>query len=115
MEIKMETSDMRTAIARALQQSNYSGLDAGSLTSRIIDAIYFDSINLVLRADVILFDPDGKYYTIEEWRIPLGAIGPWDMVKSVDFHRIAGGPVLVPTQEPWGYPHLFVADDKDEE
>lgn len=62
------------------------------------------------RATVILFKEDGKYYTEEEWRIPEGAIVPSDMIRSPDFRRIGGvGHVLVDTQEPWGYPHLFVA------
>jgi len=32
------------------------------------------------------------------------------MDESDDFRTISGGPVLIPTQEPWGYPHLFVTD-----
>lgn len=59
------------------------------------------------KAKVILFRQSGKYYCEEEWRIPYGAIGPYDMERSLDFRRIDGGPVLVHTQEPWGYPHLF--------
>jgi len=60
------------------------------------------------RAEVILFKDTGKYYTTEEWRIPEDAIGPYDMKRSPDFRRIGGnGAVLVVTQEPWGYPHLF--------
>lgn len=59
---------------------------------------------------VILFQPGGKYYTEEWWRIPEGAIGPYDMQRSSDFRRIGGGPVLVDTQEPWGYPHLFLGE-----
>jgi hypothetical protein len=58
-------------------------------------------------ATVILFKPSGKYYTEEAWRIPADAIGPYDMERSPNFHRIGGGAVLVGTQEPWGYPHLF--------
>lgn len=61
------------------------------------------------KATVILFKPSGKYYTEEEWEIPSKAIGPYDMERSTDFRRIAGGPVLIPTQEPWGFPHLFPA------
>lgn len=60
------------------------------------------------KVKVILFKPGGKYYTEEEWSIPENAIGPYDMLNSPDFHRIDGGPVLVVTQEPWGYPHLLV-------
>lgn len=56
---------------------------------------------------VILFKLSGKYYTEEPWRIPERAIGPYDMKRSPDFRRIDGGAVLVDTQEPWGYPHLF--------
>jgi hypothetical protein len=73
------------------------------------------------KARVILFKASGKYYTQEEWEIPIAvkdyserrgaftreAIGPYDMRHSKDFRRIDGGAVLVPTQEPWGYPHLF--------
>jgi len=59
------------------------------------------------RARVILFKASGKYYTEEEWLIPERAIGPYDMLNSPDFRRIGGGAVLVDTQEPWGYPHLF--------
>lgn len=61
-----------------------------------------------MKATVILFKPSGKYYTEEEWEIPERAIGPWEMAKSEDFRRIANGPVLVVTQEPWGFPHLIV-------
>lgn len=60
-----------------------------------------------VRAVVILFGPSGKYYTEEYWCVPAGAIGPYDMERSPDFRRISGGAVLVDTQEPWGYPHLF--------
>lgn len=31
------------------------------------------------------------------------------MELSPDFRRIDGGAVLVDSQEPWGYPHLFPA------
>lgn len=62
-------------------------------------------------AEVILFKPSGKYYTVEHWTIPDDAIGPYDMARSPDFRRISGGPVLIETQEPWGYPHLFPAGD----
>lgn len=58
-------------------------------------------------ATVILFRTSGKYYTEEEWEIPADAILPSDMVRSRDFHRIGNGAVLVESQEPWGYPHLF--------
>jgi hypothetical protein len=59
------------------------------------------------KATVILFKRRGKYYTQEEWEIPEGAQGPYDMVRSPDFRRIDDGAVLVPDQEPWGYPHLL--------
>lgn len=61
------------------------------------------------KARVILFKDSGKYYTEEYWDIPEGAVGPWDMRQSKDFRRIGAGAVLVPTQEPWGYPHLLLA------
>jgi hypothetical protein len=60
-----------------------------------------------MKAKVILFRRSGKYYTEEEWEIPEGTIGPYDMDKSPDFRRIDNGPVLVVTQEPWGYPHII--------
>lgn len=59
------------------------------------------------RVKVILFKDSGKYYTEEMWNIPDGAIGPYDMIKSRNFRRIGGGAVLVPSQEPWGFPFLF--------
>ena len=72
-----------------------------------------------VRATVILFKESGKYYTEEQWIIPdadqVSAGGgnngdtttPYCMKYSPDFHRVSNGPVLVPTQEPWGYPHLI--------
>lgn len=60
-----------------------------------------------MKAHVILFKPSGKYCTQEDWEVPGSAIGPFDMIFSPDFRRIDGGAVLIPTQEPWGYPHLF--------
>ena len=63
---------------------------------------------------VTLFKPSGKYYTTEMWRIPEGAIGPHDMEDSPDFRRIGGGAVLVDSQEPWGYPWLFNAEEKED-
>lgn len=62
------------------------------------------------KAEVILFKSSGKYYTEEEWEIPKNAIGPWNMRESVNFRRIGGGPILVKTQEPWGYPHLLLLE-----
>ena len=74
------------------------------------------------KAKVILFKPGGKYYTEEEWTIPTveqvvagggtpgDSVGPYSMRFSPDFRRISGGPVLVDTQEPWGYPHLLPVD-----
>jgi len=59
------------------------------------------------RVQVILFRPSGKYYTEEYWDRPPGSIDPYDMEKSPQFRRIEGGPVLVPAQEPWGFPALF--------
>jgi hypothetical protein len=60
-------------------------------------------------ATVTLFRRSGKYYTTEEWVIPWKALCPADMAASPSFRRIEGGPVLVDSQEPWGYPHLFPA------
>ena len=59
------------------------------------------------KATVILFKESGKYYTQEEWTIPDGAIGPFDMERSPDFRRIGHGAVFIVSQEPWGYPCLF--------
>lgn len=67
------------------------------------------------RVSVTLFKESGKYYTIESWRAPEGAILPEDMAQSPDFHRIDGGTVLVeanahgefPGDENWGYPRLL--------
>lgn len=50
-----------------------------------------------------------RYYTEEEWLIPVNAITPFDMAHSQDFRRIGNGPVLVETQEPWGFPALLLA------
>jgi len=58
-------------------------------------------------AKVILFKDSGRYYTEEEWSVPPGAVSPYDMRHSLDFRRIGHGAVLVPSQEPWGYSHLF--------
>jgi len=68
-----------------------------------------------LTASVTLFKESGKYYTGESWRVPAGAIGPYDMAKSPDFHRIGNGAVLVesdahtefPQDANWGFPHLI--------
>lgn len=60
-----------------------------------------------MKAKVILFKRSGKYYTEEEWEIPEKCITPYDMLRSPDFRRIDNGPVLIPSQEPWGYPQLF--------
>jgi hypothetical protein len=59
------------------------------------------------KAKVILFKDSGKYYTEDWWDIPDDAIGPHDMKHSPDFHRIGNGAVLIPSQEPWGYPWLI--------
>lgn len=74
--------------------------------------------NGVRTAKVVLFKTSGKYYTEEYWRIPekfvdpvsgreREPIGPHDMEHSPDFRRIDNGPVLVESQEPWGYPCLL--------
>ena len=73
-------------------------------------------------ARVILFRRSGKYYTEENWRIPevvddwsehrghytREPLAPYDMGESPDFRRIDQGPVLITSDNPWGYPHLFV-------
>jgi hypothetical protein len=60
-----------------------------------------------VKVKVVLFKPSGKYYSEEEWDVPHDALGPYDMCYSPNFRRIDGGPVLVESQEPWGYPYLF--------
>jgi hypothetical protein len=62
------------------------------------------------KATVILFKDSGRYYTEEEWEIPADAIGPHDMKRSKDFRRIEGGSVVIPTQEPWGYPYVIIPE-----
>lgn len=57
--------------------------------------------------EVTLFKESGKYYTTDFWEKPANAIGPYDMVNSPDFRRIGEGAVLINSQEPWGFPHLF--------
>lgn len=52
------------------------------------------------------FKESGKYNVTDMWRIPEGAIGPHDMVNSPDFRDI-GCTIVVPTQEPWGYPAVL--------
>lgn len=58
---------------------------------------------------ITLFKPSGKYYTEENWLVPDDANGPSDMMYSLDFRRIDGGPVLVEENSLWGYPYLFPA------
>jgi hypothetical protein len=75
-----------------------------------------------MKAKVILFKESGKYYTEEKWEIPTkeelaekqkGIKFPWYefmpgcMLLSKDFRRIGNGSVLIESQEPWGFPHLF--------
>ena len=62
------------------------------------------------KAKVILFKRQGKYYTEEEWEIPENCTIPAYMDESSNWHTINGGSVLVVSQEPWGYPHLFIND-----
>lgn len=69
-------------------------------------------------ASVTLFKDSGKFYTIEAWKVPVNAIGPYDMVMSPDFRRISGGAVLIdidsatefPSAENWGVAHLFPSE-----
>jgi hypothetical protein len=96
-------------------QSDVQCNDCGADDPKKTGLLRYDASDLKIRcsdcfvskAEVILFKPGGKYYTEDHWRIPTGSIGPFDMQKSPDFRRISDGPVLIPTQEPWGYPHLF--------
>jgi len=95
-----------------MSNGNWSGMATDYLISDV-DMSRRDGVEVLTgtadpMVEVILFKPSGKYYTTDEnWRIPQGAIGPHDMIGSPDFRRIDGGAVLIPEQEPWGYPHLF--------
>jgi hypothetical protein len=78
------------------------------------------------KAKVLLFKDSGKYYTEQEWEIPTADelhkiqetmpkeyrvydFMPNCMIFSKDFKRTGGtGPVLVETQEPWGFPCLLI-------
>lgn len=80
--------------------------DIESLTS-LVEQGLVSHLPSPTHVDVILFKDSGKYYTEERWKIPEDAIGPYDMERSVDFRRIGGGAVLIPSQEPWGFPQLF--------
>jgi hypothetical protein len=65
------------------------------------------------KVKVVLFKPSGKYYTEEEWEIPENdkySFLPSCMKNSPNFRRISGGAVLIESQEPWGYPHLFPSE-----
>ena len=65
------------------------------------------------KVNVILFRKSGRYYTEEKWRIPHGALTPAEMCDSPDFRRVDRGAVLIPSQEPWGYPHMFPSEEAD--
>lgn len=98
-------------------------MDANKIKSEIGDirsALYVIEHQIRNDADystveVHLFKPGGKYYTEEQWIVPEGAIGPYDMLRSPDFRRIGGGAVLIPSQEPWGFPHLFPGRNEADE
>lgn len=60
-----------------------------------------------LAIEATLFKESGKYYCTDLWELPANTLGPFDMVNSPDFRRIGGGAVLINSQEPWGFPHLF--------
>ena len=61
---------------------------------------------------VSLFKPSGRYYTEEEWEIPLNAFGPYDMRFSRDYRTIDKGPVLISEESPWGYPYIIFHVDR---
>lgn len=69
------------------------------------------------KATVTLFKPSGKYYTTVAWRVPVAAVGPYDMALSPDFQSIDGGAVMVdadasehyPEAENWGEARLLSA------
>lgn len=69
-------------------------------------------------ATVTTFKESGKYNTIHAWRVPVDAIGPWDMKHSPDFNLPAGWTALVDTDAAlefpdavnWGFPCLLRAD-----
>ena len=90
------------------------GRQPGDLDYRVLREKNTDPERL---APVTLFKSSGKYYTSELWCIPVGAIGPHDMVDSPDFRRIDGGQVLVQSEltlgngqdqgYTWGFPALL--------
>ena len=102
---------LRTALARLLtvpvdQRRGTPEMEMYCLLADVVDRIKeVGTTRTYVRA--VLFKPSGKYYTEEQWKIPEDAIGPYDMWRSPDFRRIGGGAVLIESQEPWGFPHLF--------
>jgi hypothetical protein len=75
-----------------------------------------------MKIKVTLFRASGKYYTEEDWELPTadeivergGSRGDYyapqtAMRYSENFRQIdALGPVLIDSQEPWGYPGLIL-------
>ena len=69
-------------------------------------------------ATVTTFKESGKYSTIHAWRVPVDAIGPYDMKRSPDFSLPAGWTALVDTDAApefpgavnWGFPCLLRAE-----
>lgn len=61
-----------------------------------------------LKVRVDLFRTSGKWYTEEDWTVPVDALNPADLERSPDARSIEGGPVLVPSVEPFGFPCLLL-------
>lgn len=57
-------------------------------------------------AEVEHFKESGKYNVTDHWRIPENCIDPRDMKHSPDYRDI-GCTIVVPSQEPWGYPAVL--------
>jgi hypothetical protein len=103
-----ENNGLSAATLRQKMLEQAEALETGTLATHVVVA------NLrrlggppITHVTVELYKPSGTYYTEEQWAIPEVAIGPYSMAHSPDFRRIDGGPVVVPAQEPWGYPHMF--------
>ncbi len=108
----MDAGPIRTRLRELAEKAEANAWDEHEheTLERVIDELRRLAGSAPTHATVILFKPSGKYYTEERWIIPERAITPHEMDRSPDFRRIGGGVVLVPAQEPWGYPALLVGE-----
>jgi hypothetical protein len=109
----MDTEHLKTRIRRLSRDAWDALSDENRDRQLILEKLIADLDKEVgaapTKVRVELYKASGKYYTVDEWRIPDGAIGPADMRHSPDWRRIDNGVVVVPAQEPWGFPHVFPA------